>query len=104
MKPEDLDRFPDELLISVYVFSFFFEHFSAKLLQILVKWHYQPDRISPVLFILNYARHLWGWGHIWPSRKIISLVTPDFYTFFLKGIIIVHEIIITSQDFQLQIF
>ena len=33
-----------------------------------------------------------GWGQIWPARKIISSVTPDFLFLFLKGIIIAHEI------------
>ena len=31
-------------------------------------------------------------------------MTPDFYSFFLKGIIIVHELKTNFQDFQYQIF
>ena len=34
---------------------------------------------------------------------IISSVTQDFYSFFLKGIIITHEIKTNSWDFQYQI-
>ena len=33
-------------------------------------------------------------------RKIISLVTPDFYSFFLKCIIIAHEIKDNSLRFS----
>ena len=31
-------------------------------------------------------------------------LTPDYYSLCLKGIIIVHEIIINSKDFQHEIF
>ena len=42
-KPEDQDRFPDAHIFTV-CFLFLFEHFNAKLLHMLVKWHHQNER------------------------------------------------------------
>ena len=88
-KQEPLDRLGCAPIFSV--FSFFFY---MLMLHIQVKWHHQYDwNGNSWIFISNNAWNLWVRGKIWPSWKRISSATPDF---FLKGILIVHQIKINS--------
>ena len=35
-------------------------------------------------FYIELCKESDGWGYIWPSWKIISVVTPDFYLCIMK--------------------